>query len=250
MNNKDPVSVLSVNSSIGIIQRSGFANGFFGAGARLFLDRILEYHGLKISRVVGVSAQSFSVALQSIGLLEEIVQAWLDLTTKDIYHFDKWGLLLNPIKFLKKWPSILDSTPLRNYVAGKISGHEDEIFSDKAIPFDIITTNISANEDHCIFFDNSPDNKKIILDICMASATLVPWFRPLVLNYEGKKILLADGAFSNDMPIKRLTEFGCDTIFIVDYYGGAPGFEYNDKPPWHESTSRSLQVAVEEHSRL
>ncbi|MDP3954427.1 MAG: hypothetical protein Q8Q06_03365 [bacterium] len=247
---KESGALIGQSPKIGIIQRSGFANGLYGAGARVFLDRCLEHHGFKISRVVGVSAQSFSVTLQSIGLLEEIAQAWLDLAKEDIYSFDKWGLLLNPIKFLRKWPAILDNTPLRNYVENQIKGHEDEIFSDKAIPFDIIATDISADKNYCHFFSNTPENKNIILDICMASATLVPWFKPVMLNIGGKRLLLADGAFSNDMPISRLIEYDCNVIFVVDYYGGVPGFNHEGEPPWHESTSRSLQVVVDDNSRL
>lgn len=226
---------------VGIIKRSGFANLGFGTGAMRVLLECLKHHNVEVIKLMGCSAGSFLLPLEAIGLFEESLEAWLNLTPDKIAKLRKLSLIRHPFKR----PSILDSGPLREYANKLLEPNLDLIFSNTAIPFEIITTDLKTGDG--VYFGNTRENKNILLDICMASAALVPLLPPVQIN----GLSLVDGAFSDDMPIKRLVDSGCDLIFVVDVYSGIPEFSVPFKElAWPDLILRTSQISIDQHSRL
>ncbi len=233
-------------TNIGVIKRSGFANGLFGIGAYRVIYECLKYHKLKIKKAIAISSSSFSIMLESIEKFDEILHVWLKLTTKDIYEIPYVQALRHPLKR----PSIFSSEPLRRYVTRFIKPHLDEIFSERALPFEIVTTDLDTG--NAIYFSNQDiKNKPRAVDICMASAALIPFFPPVIIEKDGKEFLLADGAPSNDMPIKRLLDVGCELIFIIDVFGGELNFSTDRSSlAWPDLLTRATQISISQHSDL
>ena len=93
---------------VGIIKRSGFANLGFGTGAMRVLLECLKHHNVEVIKLWDVRG-SFLLPLEAIGLFEESLEAWLNLTPDKIAKLRKPSLIRHPFKR----PSILDSGPLR-----------------------------------------------------------------------------------------------------------------------------------------
>ena len=232
-----------MNKSVGIFLKSGFGNLGLGSGSLPALIKCLDAHDIPITKIIGSSAGSFAVPLLASRQFSDASEAWLGLAPSNVSKF-------HPIKTMRHpfaRPSLFDSGPLERYIAPYFSRHLDKIFSPSTIPFEIITTDLKTGE--TIFFLNSPENKSSLLNICMASAAIVPFFEPR--NVNGR--ILIDGAFSNDMPIKRFIDSGCDVVFVVDIYRGHPPLFVDGDPKelnWPGLLTRSTQINIHQHTQL
>ncbi|HEY4507080.1 MAG TPA: patatin-like phospholipase family protein [Candidatus Paceibacterota bacterium] len=227
----------------GIFLRSGFGNLGLGSGAVPVLIKSLDAHNIPITRIIGSSAGSFAVPLFSARAFSDVSESWMGLTPKNISKFHPIQTISHPFKR----SSLLDSEPLKRYMTKYFNRNLDDIFSPSTIPFEIITTDLKTGE--TVFFQNSLDNKNRLLDICMASAAIVPFFEPKKIDGQ----VLVDGAFSNDMAIQRLVDSGCDLIFVIDAYRGYPPvFSENDpkESNWPGFLSRVTLINIYHHSRL
>ncbi len=229
---------------IGVIKSGGIANGPFGAGAYRVLSECLKQHGMEISKVVANSAQTFSILLESVGRFDEIIKIWSELTVDDVFKLHYWGKPLNPLAR----DAILDSNPLRRNVEIWSRDYLDEIVSDRATPFEIVVTDLKTGKS--IYYPNKPEYKAHLVDICMASAGLIPFLKPTVVEIAGKKMILGDGGFTDNMPLRRLLDDGCDLIFIVDAYGGDVGAYDPEELNWPDLLTRVFGIVVNRNSRL
>ncbi|MEX1063790.1 MAG: patatin-like phospholipase family protein [Candidatus Paceibacterota bacterium] len=230
-------------TKIGVIKSGGVVNGSFGVGAYRVLSKCLEQHGLKVSKVIANSAQAFSVLLESVGKFNEISQIWLELTADQVFKFHYWDTPLNPLRR----GAILDSSPLRKNVGIWSEGYLDQIVSDQATPFEIIATNFKTGEP--MYLPNQPKYRDRLVDISMASAGLIPFLGPTVVEICGEQLILGDGAFSDDMPLKRLVDEGCDLIFVIDAYGGDVSFYDLESLSWPDLLTRGFEIMSNHNSR-
>lgn len=232
-----------VMKNVGIYLKSGFGNLGFSAGAVPTLMKCLDAHKIKIVKIIGCSASSFIVPLLSIRKYNDILTAWFNLTPDDVSKFHFWDTLLHKIF---QEAALLDFKPLRRYASGFLNSYLDEVFSNQAIPFEIIATDLMTGEG--VYFPNSPENKTNLLEICMSSAAIVPFAE--FIKIEDR--ILIDGGFSDDLPIRRLAESGCDTVFVFDLYNGIPALNKRDKGEffWPALLMRGIQITIAQHSRL
>lgn len=226
---------------VGIFLRSGFANLGFGAGAMEVVIGCLKHHGIEVVKLMGSSGGSFSIPMHALGEYSAVRYSWLGLRPDKIATINWRGLIKHPLVC----SSILNPGPLYEYARQSLSPYIDRAYSDEAIPFEIITTDLETGE--AVYWDNNPDNKKFAVEICMASAAIVPFLLPRIIN----SLLLADGAYSDDMPIKRLVQSGCDAIFVLDVYNNLPTYlTRREDLFWPNLLERAIQVSVAQQSRL
>lgn len=226
--------------NVGIFLKSGFGNLGFGVGALKVLISCLDHHKIKITKLIGSSAGSFAIPSFAIRRFEDVHKAWFNLQSEKVSNL-VWQ---HPFR----GTSILSPAKLKKYVKSYIETNTDEIFSPKAIPFEIITTNLVTGDG--VYFANIPANKHQLLEICMASAAIVPFFPPVTL-VKVDDLILVDGGFSDDLPIKRFVDAGCDMVFVVDLYNGLPSFDAHPKKRiWPEFLMRTIQISLAQHSRL
>ncbi len=222
---------------VGIFLKSGFGNLGFGSGALKVLIACLGHHNIEIVKLIGCSAGSFAIPSFAIRRPDRVSAAWFNLKPSDVSRFK----FQHPFHGL----SILNPASLEKYTKQFIEPDLDLIFSEKAIPFEIITTDLKTGNG--VYFQNTLENKSRLIDICMASAGIVPFFPPRTID----NLILVDGAFSDDLPLKRFMEAGCDIVFVVDLYDGLPAFDNNPKKAiWPEFLLRMMQINTNQHSRL
>lgn len=226
---------------VGIYLKSGFGNLGFGTGALPVLIKCLDDYKISIGKIIGCSAGSFAVPAAAIRKFNNLLNAWLNISPPDISKLHRWQTIRHPFRR----PSLLDSSPLKKYTSTFIEPDLDLICSSRAIPFEIITTDIKTG--HGVYFLNTPENKNILLDVCMASAGIVPFFAPRMVG----DLVLIDGAFTDDLPITRFATDGCDVVFVIDLYDGIPLFNKEfARLNWPDALLRSMHISIAQHSRL
>jgi len=227
---------------VGIYLKSGFANLGFGTGAIPVIIKCLDQQNIPIAKIIGCSAGSFAVPVMAVREYADVLTAWLNIEPPNISHLHVWQTLRH---FFSR-PSLLDSSPLFKYARNFIEPHLDVACSSEAIPFEIITTDARTGDG--VYFANTPENKDKLVEVCMRSAGIIPFFG--IGNIGG--VDLIDGGFSDDMPIKRFVDSGCNTVFVIDLYNGLPAFNENDPKErcWPAMLMRATQISIQQHSRL
>lgn len=122
-------------------------------------------------------------------------------------------------KFLKR-SSIFDNTPLRRLLESKKDGVDFDAVFDSDIKFDIMTTDMLANEP--VVFTNyrpedknlpKPDRDRRFVSALMASTSLAGHFKNEIID--GK--VLGDSAYVTNIPLDQALKSKCDVIVIMLY---------------------------------
>jgi NTE family protein len=220
---------------LGLVLTGGGARGAYQAGA---LKGIFDVCGKKnglFSTISGISAGAIngavlaSLANESRSGVESLCDFWSDLTTSDIYRTDvpslmgivlRWitDLTFGGIYRANLSSSLLDSTPLRDYLIEKINFERihENIKKEIIDSFSCCAFSYSENKTIC-FFDTKEDEgwerpkrraekRKIQVDHILASSAIPLFFRPIKVGDS----FYGDGCMRNLAALSPVIHLGAD----------------------------------------
>jgi len=182
------------------------------APAHVGILKVFEAHGIKIHRIVGVSAGALIGAAFSIG---RTCDEMLEVISK--YHNKH---LRDLLKLKGQQESILDDKEIKK---GFIDMLGMKTFNDLKIPFACVAVDLESGKE--IILD-----KGLLWESCRASSSMPFIFSPYFLEYR----YLVDGGLTNNLPVDVLRDYGdCDIIIGVDL-GTQASRQFISGMIWHK----------------
>lgn len=247
--------------------RAKIALSMSGGGARAaYQVGLLRHIGRKYPEfyppiITGVSAGAVNaVHLASYrgefnAAVNDLYQLWKDLRMENVFHADsphmlksflRWGLhfLLGGTRFAPKARSMLDSDPLREYLAHKLASHPHEVIAgiDENIDagrlqvLGITTSNYTIGKSITWTHGHNPDpwerprrrsvDSKITVEHVMASAALPLIFPAIQLDEHWH----GDGGIRLIAPLSPAMHYGADKILAISTRRGAGAKEAELEP--------------------
>lgn len=230
--------------SLGLILTGGGARGAYQAGVVKGILDIFRNEGLDKTGffpiISGISAGAINGAvlaseshLPNFGT-DKLIEFWSTLRSSDIYRTDfpsmmamvlKWMADLSSGGIYKRQlaTSLLDSTPLRDYLNEKVNFDQINlnIKSNKLSSFSCSAFSYAENKSIC-FFDSKDDvawerdrrrgeKRKIQVEHILASSAIPLLFRAIKIGSS----YFGDGALRNMAPISPIIHMGAKKVVII-----------------------------------
>ena len=254
---------------IALAMSGGGARAAYQVGLLRFIAR--NYPEFYPSIITGVSAGAVNAVHIAAhrgdfhAAVDDLHTLWKELRMENVFHADsghllksfmRWGLhfLLGGTRFAPKARSMLDSAPLREYLAQKLSSNPDQaingidenIQSGRLQVLGITTSNYSLGKSFTWTHGYNPDpwerpkrrsvEAKITIEHVMASAALPLIFPAIQLgdNWHG------DGGIRLVAPLSPAMHYGADKILAISTRRGVSAED--DQEPMTDDYPPAAQI--------
>ena len=230
--------------SLGLVLTGGGARGAFQAGVVKALAEIFKSEGLGNNSffpiISGISAGAINGAVLASEAhephfgVEKLCEFWSTIKSSDIFHSDVPSMMGTALRWMADLSSggiykrqlaasLLDSTPLRDYLSEKINFDQINlnIKNNHLKSFSCSAFSYAENISIC-FFDSKEDaiwvrerrrgeKRKIQVEHILASSAIPLVFRAIKIGNSH----FGDGALRNMAPISPVIHMGAKKIIIV-----------------------------------
>lgn len=221
---------------VGVVVCGGFPQVSWGLGAGEKLLEWLEQNNISLDYIVAVSSGCIPAIAMACG--KDEVKRMKKVICNSIKPSDiiEWQIA----KLLwKNMSFIYTNEPLKKTLEKQIN--LDLLFSETAIPLEVVTTTFSHNDGGKTKYHSNKDifNKRDFLTEVADSMAQIPFLAPQLVSGHG---LLGDGAYTNPFPIERAIDMGCDTVFVIDIHGHR--WIYNNPKNWIDLLILAFHASV------
>ncbi len=230
--------------SLGIVLTGGGARGAFQAGVIKGIQEILTSQGIPniglFPIISGISAGAINGAVlasrahEPLSGVDKLCEFWSTLKSSEVYRSDipsmmgtafKWMADLSSGGIYKRQlaSSLLDSTPLRDFLSEKINFEQinQNILDGVLKSFSCSAFSYAENKS-IVFFDSKDDlgwtrdrrrgeKRKIKVEHILASSAIPLVFRAIKIGNG----FFGDGALRNMAPISPVIHMGADKVIII-----------------------------------
>ena len=192
---------------IGLGLGGGGGRGSYHAGVVKWLDE--HNDRFEIVAVTGTSVGALNGALIASGNIPKLIELWLNVSHSNSF-FPNYkpfgipqGLMFEKSLFSNRW--------LKKALKENINL---DSFINSEIDFGAVYVDLNSSDRQTKMVTNKEQDKDILLDGILASATLFPAFPPVKL----RDATAVDGGFRNPLPIKEVLEISSkplDKVVIV-----------------------------------
>jgi NTE family protein len=189
--------------------------------------------GIRADRVFGASVGAINGASYAgnptLDGIEHMKDIWRDLKGTDIFPR---GTFDGPWAWFQKRSAVHANTGLRRIIESGI-GYEN--LEDAKIPVEVVTTSLTDGRERWITHGPA-------IEAILASSAIPSIFPPVTIDGD----VLVDGGVTNNVPISRALNAGCDRIYVLL----CGPLHYHPPPPKRPAEAALTAFFVAVHARF